>query len=228
MRKNRGRVALSTAFLLFVMLLSPAYLKGQESGKEKRLKKSSLFKPTQHMIGVRGGYNFSSLATRPDLEYKGIKTYKNLSLLYTYYHTLWGEIALFGLQTGVSHLEEGYLSYDGEVRYSSITIPLISQFHFDFWRMRLLVNGGCFAGYRSEISWEDGSSFNKLDNRADAGIIGGAGIAFILHPIELHIEGNYHFSLVHLHAPNKPNPIVNRLFSQPQQVVFSVALHFRL
>lgn len=192
------------------------------------LSNADLFAQTkQHMLGVRAGYNISGLDTRPDLEYKSVTTNENFSILYTYYHNLWGTIDIFGIQTGISSSKQGYKTPDGENLYEVVTIPVVSQFHFDFWKMRILLNAGCFGGYRQKRVNYDGSGFDEFDNKVDLGFIAGGGLAFIAKPFELHVEGNYHYSLTYLHDPKKYSP-TDYLFTYPKQLIFSVALHIHL
>lgn len=181
----------------------------------------------EHLVGVRAGYNISSMDTRPDLGAKGITTYQNFSLIYTLYHDLWGTINLFGFQAGISKSEQGYKLGEDIYRYDVITIPLISQFHFDFWKMRLLINAGGFTGYRINKINADGSGFDEFDNRFDSGFIAGGGLAFILKPFEIHLEGNYNYSLSYLHNPKKYSE-TDYLFTYPHQLIFSLTLNFHL
>ncbi len=181
----------------------------------------------QHLIGVRAGYNISGMDTRPDLSTESITTYQNFSLVYTYYHNLWGTINVFGFQTGISKLSQGYEDSFGVNTYDVISIPFVSQFHIDFWRMRFLINAGGFGGYRTNRVNSDGSGFDEYDNKADLGFIVGAGFAFILKPFELHLEGNYHYSLTYLHDPKKYSQN-DYLFTYPKQVIISLTLNIQL
>jgi len=181
----------------------------------------------QHMLGLRAGYNISGMDSRPTRNYKSITTYENYSLVYTYYHDLWGTIDFFGIQSGISKLSQGYKTDEGENRYQVISIPLVSQFHFDFWRMRLLLNAGCFGGYRQNRVNFDGSGFDEFDNKIDLGIIAGGGLAFILKPLEFHIEGNYHYSFTYLHDPTKYSDR-DYLFVNPKQLILSITLNIQL
>lgn len=180
-----------------------------------------------HMLGVKGGYNISGVGTRPDLEYKSVTTLQNYSLLYTYYHSLWGTINIFGLQTGISKQLQGYSDKEGANYYETITIPMVSQFHFDFWRMRLLINAGCFGGIRQNFEKSDGTGSDQYDSKIDLGFIAGGGLAFVLKPFELHLEGNYNYSLSYLHDPKKYGNNT-QLFTYPNQLIFSLALHLHL
>ena len=181
----------------------------------------------EHLLGVRAGYNISSLDTRPDLSAKGITTYQNYSVVYTLYHDLWGKINLFGFQAAVSKSEQGYMLGEDIYRYDVISVPLISLFHFDFWNMRLLINAGCFGGYRTNKLNADGSGFDDFDKRFDYGFIVGGGFAFVFKPFEVHLEGNYNYSLSYLHDPKKYSE-TDYLFTYPHQLIFSVTLNIHL
>lgn len=202
--------------LIFILLFSLLVYSGAQ-GQTK-----------QHLIGIRAGYNISGLDTRPDFKHKTITTSQNFSLVYTYYHSLWGTINIFGIQTGVTKQSQGYKTLKDEINtYETIIIPMVSQFHFDFWKMRLLLNAGCFGGYRYSKSNFDGSGFDEFDNKLDYGFIAGGGLAFIFKPLELHLEGNYQYSLTYLHKPKKFSN-TDLLFTYPKQLLFNVTLNVQL
>ncbi|HCT93962.1 MAG: hypothetical protein A2X19_04790 [Bacteroidetes bacterium GWE2_39_28] len=181
----------------------------------------------EHLIGVRAAYNISGLDSRPDISPESIKTYGNYSVVYTFYHDLWKTINLFGFQAAISKSEQGFTVGDITTRYEVVTIPLVSQFHFDFWKMRLLLNAGGFGGYRYKKSVSDGSGFGEHDYKADYGFIAGGGLAFVLKPFELHLEGNYHYSLSYLHSPKKFSE-TEHFFTYPKQLLISATLYFHL
>ncbi len=181
----------------------------------------------EQLAGIRASWNLSGMDSRPDMEYKGITTYQNYSLVYTNYHSLWGTIDRFGFQAAISKTEQGFLYADEITRYEAISIPLISQFHIDFWRMRLLINAGGFGGYRYNRRNSDGSGFDEFDNRIDYGFIAGGGFAFIFKPFEIHLEGNYQYSLSYLHNPKKQSE-TDYLFTYPHQLLISLTLNIHL
>ncbi len=76
--------------ILLIMLLLGTALAGQTLPEK------------QHMIGVRGGYAFNGVHFNPDRKQSTVPSYINASLLYTYYHDLWGTMPYFGLQTGLT------------------------------------------------------------------------------------------------------------------------------
>ena len=197
----------------------------------------------QHLIGIRGGYNISGIDFQRNDAPKSINTLVNFSLLYTYYHPMWQQFPFFGLQTGISYSETGFSMpgaheelYD-VTRYQVLTVPLVSQFHIDFWKMRILLNLGAFGGYRlsaNQTSYTSGGErinkdlvFDCYDTRPDYGFIGGGGLAVKIDPFELHFECNYHYSLSMLYNP-KINSNTSYIYVYPHQLIFSLALHFRL
>jgi hypothetical protein len=164
---------------------------------------------------------------------------------------MWKLFPYFGIQTGINYSEQGYslpnlmdeTIYE-TTRYQVLTIPVISQFHVDFWKMRLLVNIGAFTGYRlsargygleadvlfySEDKRDPNRKyvFNCYDKRVDFGFIGGGGLAFVVSPFEIHFECNYHYSLSMLYDP-KIYSNTSYTYIYPHQLVFSLALHFQL
>ena len=201
----------------------------------------------QHLVGLRGAVNLSGIDFQNNDDQKRITTFKNFSLLYTYYHPMWKLFPYFGFQTGIAYSETGFASHDflrehhqelyDTTRYKVLTIPLISQFHVDFWKMRILVNIGAFGGYRlsaKESFYTPAGEhikrdylFDCYDIRADYGIIGGGGLAFRIKPFEIHFECNYHYSLAMLYSPRKYSNAYY-IYVYPNQLSFSLALHFQL
>ena len=180
-----------------------------------------------HMVGVRAGYNISNVNFSPNKEHSAVNTYKNYSLLYTYYHDLWGSSPYFGLQTGISHLETGYEMIGTRYITEMYQIPLVSQFHIDFWKMRFLVNLGGYGAYRTRRLEPDTYKFDPEDYRMEFGFIGGAGIAFVFKPIELHLEANYNYSFTYLSDPRK-GEAARPLYAYPNQLVISASVYFHI
>ncbi|MCL2738265.1 MAG: PorT family protein [Bacteroidales bacterium] len=202
----------------------------------------------QHLVGLRGGYSLSGVHFRFYDNYKNIGTPINFSLLYTYYHSLWGVSPYFGIQTGINYAEQGFVKtfashpdYQEITRYRVVKVPLVSQFHIDFWQMRLLINIGAFAGYRLSATEEYPRDihqpfgdiikkdyvFDCYDRRADFGFIGGGGLAFKRLPFEIQVECNYQYSLSMLYQPRKLSNLYY-LYTFPHQLIFSVGLFFHL
>lgn len=180
-----------------------------------------------HMVGVSYGVNWSGVSSSPKIGQERILTYNNVGVHYTYYHALWDQLFNFGLQFGVTHGYEGYASANagfGEI-CEVVNVPLISQFKLDFSVFRLLINLGTYGGYRLSTDKEEG--FDDKDQRIDYGIIGGAGLAVVFKPFELHIEGNYKYALASMYHTNKMSDIY-WIYTYPQNITASVSLHFHL
>ncbi len=177
----------------------------------------------EHLIGVKAAYNISGVDFNPTKNEINITSNKNLSLVYTYYHDLWKTMPYFGFQAALSYQEQGYSINDVETRLQVIELPLVSQFHIDFWKMRFLINLGGFMGYRMKST----ANFDSYDNRIDCGFIAGGGLAFVFKPVELHLEANYQYSLAYLYNPKKFSE-TDLQFAYPHQLLFSLALYFHL
>ena len=230
---------------IFILLSLSLMMSAQESLKDTAItpKKEPLGKKYRHLVGVKAAYNISGMDFRNVADITNISTYENFSISYTYYHSFWGGEG-FGVQISLSKQKVGYNKLDkGTVTYDLYSLPFVSQFHIDFWRMRLLVNAGGFVGYRSnKVSLDGTKGFKEDDRKLDFGFIGGGGIAFIFKPFEIHAEVNYHYSLSHLYNPagtstdsdiydpdSVPvNPYDKRLYTYPRQLLISLGLHFHL
>ena len=193
----------------------------------------------QNLIGVRGGYVLSNVNFKPEAYPEGLQTAQYFSLRFTHYHAMWNTIHIFGLQVGLDYAEQGFSlpMYQETTRYKVIEVPVISQFHLDFWKMRLLLNLGGFVGYRLSATLQAPNDkgvlvsgdyvFNCYDKRFDYGFIGGGGLAFRLKAFEIHAECNYQHSLSMLYNPRKYSN-TSLLYVYPNQLIFSLSLFYQL
>ncbi|MBQ0024317.1 MAG: hypothetical protein KBT00_01150 [Bacteroidales bacterium] len=180
-----------------------------------------------HMVGVQYSYNISGVRTNPEFETGYLFTAKNVAVLYTYYHALWDEMFNFGIQAGAKLGEEGYTASKpgyGE-RCRIVEVPLISQFKIDFSSFRILANLGPYAGYR--LSTDKQGGFDRFDQRFDYGAIGGVGLGIVFKPFELHIEGNYKFSLSSMYHTYKNSDLYWQ-FVYPSNIMISAGLFVHL
>jgi len=237
------RRLITTVFILSIFSLQ--ILSAQESMQDTTAtrKKEFMGKKYRHLIGVKAAYNMSGMDFKNVLDIRNITTYENFCISYTYYHSFWGGEG-FGIQLSLSKQKQGYEKLDkGIVTYDLYSIPFISQFHIDFWRMRILVNAGAFVGHRANKSSLDGTKgFKEDDRRMDFGFIGGGGIAFIFKPFEIHAEVNYQYSLSYLYNPTgvgtdsdiydpdftPSTPYDRRFYTYPHQLLISLGIHFHL
>ena len=193
----------------------------------------------QSLVGVRGGYALSNVGYKPEAHPEGIQTAQYFSLRFTHYHSMWNTIHVFGLQLGLDYAEQGFTlpMYQETMRYKVLELPVISQFHIDFWKMRLLVNLGGFVGYRFGATMQRPDDNGTLvtgdyvydcyDRRFDFGFIGGGGLAFRIKPFEIHAECNYQHSLSMLYNPRKYSN-TSLLYVYPKQLIVSLTLYYQL
>lgn len=177
----------------------------------------------EHMLGVKSAFNLSSLYISNGNEIQPVKTSKNFSLVYTYYHDIWKDIPNAGFQAALSYEEQGYQLNGQRYDYTLVKMPLTSQFHIDFWKMRLLLNLGCFAGYRLKSV----NGFAEDDYRFDYGFLAGGGLGFMLKPFEIHLETNYHHSLSYMFNTRRYSQ-TDLVYANPYQVLLSLALYVHL
>ncbi|MEN6619809.1 MAG: hypothetical protein ABFC28_10040 [Rikenellaceae bacterium] len=194
--------------LIFIITLSSSAVYGQMR---------------EHLVGLKAAYNISGVNFNPTKNEVTISSSKNYSLVYIYYHDLWKTMPYFGFQASFSYQEQGFKIDNDEIRLTVYEVPLVSQFHIDFWKMRLLINVGGFMGYRMKSTKEFEIPYNKIDY----GFIGGGGLAFVFKPIELHLEVNYQYSLSYLYNPKKFSE-TELQFTYPHQLLFSLALYLHL
>jgi len=177
----------------------------------------------EHMIGLKTAFNLSSMSISNRSEIGQVNTKKNFSLVYTYYHDIWKAIPNAGFQAALSYEEQGYILNEQRYDYTLVKVPLTSQFHLDFWKMRLLINLGCFGGYRCKSV----SGFADDDYRLDYGFLAGGGLGLHLKPFEIHLESNYHYSLSYMFDTKRYSQ-TDLVFTNPYQILLSVALYVHL
>ena len=192
-------------------------------------------KKSEHLIGIKYGVSMSNIMLMTGgIETKPIIIPHQISILYTYNHSMWGLLDYFALQTGVKYAKEGYQSLYEEVLGSMtvdvIEVPLISQFRFNVSdNFRFILNLGPYAAYR--FTTDKPSGFDCYDFQFDYGIIGGGGFAIRFSPIEIHLECNYKFSLRGLYHPKVLDPNIvgaeKWLWNYPTQILFSTAVFYK-
>lgn len=201
---------------------------------------------SQHLIGFKAGYAMSNVNFSQDIDHKNFKTPVNFGIYYTYYHSLWRSMPYFGIHTGLEYSEIGYTKIteiasggaDGEGSatgstsvleekqvYKAVQLPLLSQFRIDFWKMRLLFNLGPYGYYITSTDLEGG--IPSTTNRAGIGIMGGGGLAFVMKPVEFHVECNYRYAMSHFCDPEIYST-EHWLYTHVNQLTLSFGVFFRL
>lgn len=212
-----------------------------DAGKVAKVRDST--KLREHLVGVKIGYAMNNVHFSQEFDRKALTSMKNFGLYYTYYHSLWNSISLFGIETGIQYNEEGYISlvYDapptikdrkateGKERFQEITIPFVSQFRIDFWKMRLLANAGAFGSYKLSASFSPNiaDTISTTYRKAGYGFIFGAGLAVVFRPVEVHFEFNWKYNLSNLYSQKAfyDNVWVS---THTTQMIFSVGVFYRI
>lgn len=226
MRLKRKDIILAVVLAFF-----PAFASWGQAGVveiDTTFSKEVTAKPTEHLLGVRYGYEITGVNFAPDLKAKSVHTYKNFTVLYTYYHNLWDIWNYFGIQIGAKYCQYGFTSEynidDMDQTLTAVEVPLVTQLKIDVGKhLRVLADIGGFAGYR--LSTSNPKGFDSYDQRWDYGALGGAGAAVWFHPFEIHIEVLYQYSFAFLYKPDKLSTDW-WLYSYPHRLSFNVGLFF--
>lgn len=207
------------------------------------------------MIGIEGGVGLSQVMWNPKFQQDMILTPVNFGISYTTYGKMFGYMPFFGFQIGLMYTQDGYqfkadkddpdkvpytIQGADKAVYDVIEMPVLSHFHFDMWRMKIIANLGFYAGYRLKIhrypyggefhnpTYEDTQfTFLETDRRWDYGIKGGLGFGLVFDPIELHFKAMYKYSFSSLYNPDTYSQYYYR-YAYPSTIVISAGIHFHL
>ena len=198
------------------------------------------------MIGFQYGVGISQVSWNPSMQQKFRFVPVNFGFLYTRYGKMFGYMPYFGIQAGIFYGQEGYQFEVDDEGYTPTVegatgalmlvfeVPVMAHCHFDFWKMKLMVNLGLYGGYRLSIQrFGEGvpdnirNSFTDTDLRLDYGIKGGAGFAFVFDPIEIHFTAMYKHSFGSLYEPDYYSQYYYR-YAYPANFIFSAGVHFQL
>ena len=207
------------------------------------------------MVGIQGGVVLSQVMWNPKYKQEMILLPINFGVTYTKYGKMFGYMPYFGFEIGLMYTQEGYqfkadkddptkvpTTIQGADRavYDVIEMPVLSHFHVDMWKMKIIANLGFYAGYRLKIQRfpyggeftnptyaETEHSFLETDRRWDYGIKGGLGFGLVFDPIEIHIKAMYKHSLSSLYNPDYASKYYYR-YAYPSNIVISAGLHFQL
>lgn len=193
------------------------------------------------LLGVHYGVGLNQMNWTPSMEQKMFFTPVNVGISWTRYGKMFGYMPYFGIQIGALYTKEGYRLKEGyKVQGAStavmqiIEMPVLAHIHYDFWKMKLMVNIGFYGAYRLSIQRigdavrdEYEYNFTETDYRWDYGIKGGAGFGFIFDPVEIHFNAWYKYGFGSLYKPNYYSEYYYR-FATASNFVFTVGLHFQI
>lgn len=200
------------------------------------------------MLGVSYGVTFSNTYFNPSLHNRLFITKPNyVSVTYTKYSKMFDALPYFGLVLGFAMGNEGYAfesnpitgytnNVDGAT-YATMKVfevPAMAQIHIDSDPIKIMANVGIYGGWRSSI-YRSGPSldldyatkFRSYENRLDYGMQGGAGIALMLDPIEIHLNCLVRWSWSSLYQPDYYSKYYYR-FAYPIDIMATVGIHYQL
>ena len=193
------------------------------------------------LLGVHYGVGLNQMNWTPSMEQKMLFTPVNVGISWTRYGKMFGYMPYFGIQIGALYTKEGYRLKEGyKVQGAStavmqiIEMPVLAHIHYDFWKMKLMVNIGFYGAYRLSIQRigdavrdEYEYNFTDTDYRWDYGIKGGAGFGFIFDPVEIHFNAWYKYGFGSLYKPNYYSEYYYR-YATASNFVFTIGLHFQI
>ncbi|MCD8207965.1 MAG: PorT family protein [Bacteroidales bacterium] len=195
------------------------------------------------MIGFQYGVGLNRMAFNPSMGQSWLFTPTNIGITYTRYGKIFGYMPYFGLQIGLFYGQEGYKLDEGYfvqqanlVTMDIVELTALAHMHFDFWKMKFIINLGPYVSYRLSIHRESDyytlppalvDNFLSSDRRWDYGIKGGGGLGLIFDPIEIHLQVMYKFGFGLLYDPDYNSEYYYR-FATVSNLIFSIGVHFQL
>lgn len=207
-------------------------------------------KPNNYfMIGVDYGVSFLNSSFNPSKNNRAYVFCPNyIDVMFTHYEKMFGYIANFCFRTGFAYAHEGYSfktdpdtgSYLGNVDGCTkavielLEIPFLAGFHVDFAPLKIQAEVGPYLGYRKSIEREGSNmdqeftnKFHDYEFRFDYGLRGGAGIAFMIDPIELHFNAIIRWGWQSYYKPDYNSAYYYR-YAYPLDFTVSAGIHFQL
>lgn len=193
------------------------------------------------MIGVHYGVSMNRITFNPKMKQVYMYTPYNFGITYTRYGKMFNYMPYFGIQVGAYYLQEGYqLDEDYAIEnaqkavFEIIEVPILAHLHYDFWKMKLMVNAGFYGAYRMSIERigdyvnpDMVHTFTETDHRFDYGIKAGGGLGLIFDPVEIHFMVTYKWGMGSLYKPDYRSEYYYR-FAYANNLLFSVGVHFQL
>ncbi|MGN0189462.1 MAG: porin family protein [Candidatus Cryptobacteroides sp.] len=193
------------------------------------------------LLGVHYGVGLNQMSWSPSMEQKMLFTPVNVGVSWTRYGKMFGYMPYFGIQIGALYTKEGYKLEEGyKVQGAStaimqiLEVPVLAHIHYDFWKMKLMVNIGFYGAYRLSIQRIGDSvrdeyehNFTETDYRWDYGIKGGAGFGFVFDPVEIHFNAWYKYGFGSLYKANYYSEYYYR-FATASNFAFTIGLHFQI
>ena len=163
------------------------------------------------------------------------------------YGKMFGYMPYFGYKIGLYYGHEGYMFKEdkethqtatihgaSKVVYDIVEMPFLTHMHYDLVHFKLMANVGLYGGYRVGIHRtgfrlpeEIVNSFLDTDRRLDYGLQGGAGLAFVFSPVEIHLNATVRYSWATIYDPDYYSEYYYR-FAYPFDVMVTAGICFQL
>lgn len=200
------------------------------------------------LIGMSYGVTFSNMFYNPSKHNRAYVINPNyVSVSYTKYSKMFDSLPYFGLVLGASKGNQGFaFKQDSETGYTQVideaewgSIDLyelysMAQIHADAEPLKFMANVGVYGGWRDRITRrgpnlapEFTNAFRDYENQLDYGLLGGAGIALMFDPIEIHFNCYISWSWSSLYDPDYYSKVYYR-YAYPMDIIATVGVHFQL
>lgn len=223
-------------YLIIIALLLSAKLGAQELINDYTL------------VGVNYGVTFSNMYYNPSKHNRlFIFNPHYASITFTKYSKMFDSLPYFGVEVGVATGSEGFgfkpdkltgksNDLDGATWGSMrvFEIPAMAQIHIDAEPVKIMAKVGVYGGWRQSITRTGpyldqayANSFRPYENQIEYGLQGGAGLALMFDPIEIHFNGLLRWSWSSLYEPNYASEVYYR-FAYPMDIMVTVGIHYQL
>ena len=201
------------------------------------------------MIGVNYGVAFCNMSFNPSRHNRAYQICPNhMSVMYTHYEKLFGRYANFAFHIGFEYSHEGagfktdpdtgefYNNIDGANRLTmeTMAVPVMAGFHVDAAPVKFQGAAGVYGGYRKSIErsgeWLDPAfehAFRDYEYRFDYGLEGSAGVAFMIDPVEIHLNAMIRWGWQSLYEPDYYSKYYYR-YAYPLDIIVTAGIHFQL
>lgn len=212
-------------------------------------------------LGFNAGVTFSRMLFNPVKDHDFVFAPHYYSFYYTRHCKMFGYLPYFALKIGVEYGHNGFefktnkstglIYHDNGITkcdMTMISVPAMAEIHVDIDPIKVFADVGAYGGYRLTInrSWPASqdkyidekyhTSFRDYERRWDYGLHGGAGIAFVFSPVEIHLGAMVRWSWSDLYAPDYldetyhpyPRNTYYYRFASPLDIMVYAGVHFHL
>lgn len=198
------------------------------------------------MIGIQYGYGIMNTFFNPVWDAKNVNSPVTFGIFYTKHSKMFSLYPYFAFKLGLMYKHSGYEftenanGYTREIEGATkavidvIEMPVLSEFHVDAGNVKILLDAGCYTGYRyaihrygDSVKPQYESSFTSYDRRFDYGLKGGFGLGLVVGHMEIHLMGTLTWSLQNLYNPDYYSQYYYR-FANPYDINISLGVHYQL